>query len=952
MTSVELTRDNHSSSTHPDVPNKAGVTNWVERAGGLPGYIRRIAKHLMADAGMSTSQAIATAVNTVKRWARGGGNVTAATQAKAAKALAEWNAKKGLSLRDQVVLELGRRGYDPNQPRDSHGRWTDGPSSDRGEAVFQSIPKTKATGTQREALNLYADSGGFVGVNEGNLGDFSKTIKAAFKKQTPTKTDVVVHRGISDAVDIDSFVEDLKQNKKLRGFVSTTTDSAFAARIAGNRGLTMEIRVPTGSRVIKPGESERIYLDEDDWEREVLLDSGGTYSVVEDITRDGRRHLRLEYTPAPDMAQTKTSAKKTPAKKAPPAAPELKSADELREMSADELFKRYDKLTALMKRARSDIKLKLDAERDVIIDIFEERRSKNLSLRDRVALELAWRYDPNQPRWPKGSGDKSGQWRDVLGMADPSNPAKFPDPALMTSAGRAEHREALERANAQLTSGNSLEERVLARKRNQPSLRAIEAQRERVIVADEADLRQRRREQSAARIERALNAGTVRWNDRSPSGPRMRTGDSVGALNADKPSINGLASTAGVKGDREGNITHRGDGRPIGKVTKTFNGWVAEHLTEGVQPPERSKKAALARLVMAQNRATGNEEYNREIADDEGISAQTASVSAPNGGADIRGVTIGTEIVDGKFSMPDVQTGGGTTRQVKLGRKIPVRDLPPGVEVRKTDQKNSSGSDIEAIIRDGRVIGTINADTVTEYKSIPGTRLRESSGRDYTVFRGSMTTETRRSLNEGRDKTISFRETRVSSAASRQEAARDMVASIERNAPKDRAPAAKARAEAPQSDRGETGRPASVRELEDKLERGEGDTRELMRQLAEAVEREVEADRGPEIKKLPEPEPLNTPTTDSAPVVTAPQREAVQAATASEAMKAKTASSAYVSEGTVSPKQIAKMELAISRTQTAMENAESGGRRAIAQRMRDRLEAQREQLEDMRRRAQ
>lgn len=89
--------DNHSSSTHKDIPNKAGKTNWVEKAGGLPNYIRRIAKHLVADAGMSVSQAIATAVNTVKRWARGGGNVTAATQAKAAKALAEWEAKKARS---------------------------------------------------------------------------------------------------------------------------------------------------------------------------------------------------------------------------------------------------------------------------------------------------------------------------------------------------------------------------------------------------------------------------------------------------------------------------------------------------------------------------------------------------------------------------------------------------------------------------------------------------------------------------------------------------------------------------------------------------------------------------------------------------------------------------------------------------------------------------------------
>lgn len=74
--------------------------NWVEDAGGLPKYIREIADSLMKR-GFGESRAIATAVNTVKRWARGGpaaaggkGRVGAATQAKAAAALAEWEAKR------------------------------------------------------------------------------------------------------------------------------------------------------------------------------------------------------------------------------------------------------------------------------------------------------------------------------------------------------------------------------------------------------------------------------------------------------------------------------------------------------------------------------------------------------------------------------------------------------------------------------------------------------------------------------------------------------------------------------------------------------------------------------------------------------------------------------------------------------------------------------------------
>lgn len=75
--------------------------NWVDDVGGLPGYIRRIANHLIAS-GMTESHAIASAVNTVKRWARGGKvtagpggpNVSAKTAAKAAAAVAEWEAKR------------------------------------------------------------------------------------------------------------------------------------------------------------------------------------------------------------------------------------------------------------------------------------------------------------------------------------------------------------------------------------------------------------------------------------------------------------------------------------------------------------------------------------------------------------------------------------------------------------------------------------------------------------------------------------------------------------------------------------------------------------------------------------------------------------------------------------------------------------------------------------------
>ena len=62
----------------------------------LPNYIEHIAHALMRDQGMEESQAIATAINAVKRWARGNlhwghGKVTPEVQAASQRALDEWS---------------------------------------------------------------------------------------------------------------------------------------------------------------------------------------------------------------------------------------------------------------------------------------------------------------------------------------------------------------------------------------------------------------------------------------------------------------------------------------------------------------------------------------------------------------------------------------------------------------------------------------------------------------------------------------------------------------------------------------------------------------------------------------------------------------------------------------------------------------------------------------------
>ena len=65
----------------------------VEDVGGLPEYICRIARAIKRT-GKTTSQAIAIAVSRCKKWAAGADNVNADTRAKAAAAIAQWEAKK------------------------------------------------------------------------------------------------------------------------------------------------------------------------------------------------------------------------------------------------------------------------------------------------------------------------------------------------------------------------------------------------------------------------------------------------------------------------------------------------------------------------------------------------------------------------------------------------------------------------------------------------------------------------------------------------------------------------------------------------------------------------------------------------------------------------------------------------------------------------------------------
>jgi hypothetical protein len=77
--------------------------NWVERGGGLPPYVRKLARAIMKT-GKSKSQAIAIAISRIKKWAAGGDGVDADTKAKAAAALAKWEKLKAGNKAGKVKL--------------------------------------------------------------------------------------------------------------------------------------------------------------------------------------------------------------------------------------------------------------------------------------------------------------------------------------------------------------------------------------------------------------------------------------------------------------------------------------------------------------------------------------------------------------------------------------------------------------------------------------------------------------------------------------------------------------------------------------------------------------------------------------------------------------------------------------------------------------------------------
>jgi hypothetical protein len=95
-TQLEESEKTAGYSVTPSPFSTSKTSNWVARVGGLPAYIQNVAKGIIKS-GHSESQAIQMAIGVMKNWASGRGKVSPEVRAAAAKALAEWEAKKAAS---------------------------------------------------------------------------------------------------------------------------------------------------------------------------------------------------------------------------------------------------------------------------------------------------------------------------------------------------------------------------------------------------------------------------------------------------------------------------------------------------------------------------------------------------------------------------------------------------------------------------------------------------------------------------------------------------------------------------------------------------------------------------------------------------------------------------------------------------------------------------------------
>jgi hypothetical protein len=157
-------------------PTGHGGNNFVTRGGGFDPYLRAIINALKRS-GHSESAAVQLAIGIVQRWARGEGNVSAATRARAAASLAHWEALKAkahaLSTVQGPAIDLSMpKGTmpGPNGPRfpiNNHGdlkraiKAVGRAKGDHAKVRRHVMARARAVGGSHLIPNNWAQDGGY-----------------------------------------------------------------------------------------------------------------------------------------------------------------------------------------------------------------------------------------------------------------------------------------------------------------------------------------------------------------------------------------------------------------------------------------------------------------------------------------------------------------------------------------------------------------------------------------------------------------------------------------------------------------------------------------------------------------------------------------------------------------------------------------------------------------------
>lgn len=251
--------------------------------------------------------------------------------------------------------------FDPNQPRDSDGQWTETPGSKlsvskskvlKGNDAMTAPPKRlrydydadtwaamtpaakSITDLEIEALDAYTGAG-YKKINDelrNRTGDIGKTSKATRRHteqldhifaDSALTNDIETFRGVKNGSLVfgDAWKGDLTgASWTEHGFLSTSTSEKVATAFIGEYGespAVMKIVTPSGTRVLALGDD----IDEStlgdkfsDDEAEILFQRGLTLRVTADHgIVDGKRRFDVEVTPANDNAKPNTQQEVAPA---------------------------------------------------------------------------------------------------------------------------------------------------------------------------------------------------------------------------------------------------------------------------------------------------------------------------------------------------------------------------------------------------------------------------------------------------------------------------------------------------------------------------------------------------------------------------------------------------------------------------------------------------------------